>query len=432
MNFTNYAMLGGLGAAIAAGWSQVKTVFSYISSFVIVRDSIESALFASYVTYYLRANWGRVPSGKMHYMVPRITFLDGADHYVPFQVPPANSIFYKKGTVISCTFNDSGSTMTLTSIRGTFDAKSFLETVIKYAETHMTSYAVHNRFYVEQFKGKERTSNVGSAIPNQHNSLPGVGGSLIEIFNTTTDKSFMYDSSLWLSGVETKTSALDNYYYPPEVERHFAQATQWLKMREWYRQRAIPWRRGWLLYGAPGTGKSSLARALGMHLGLPIFQYFLSTMSDQEFIEFWSSMSTPCIALLEDIDTVFHGRENITAHKSLSFDCLLNMLNGISTTQGVFTIASANELEYVDPALGAEVDSTGIATRPGRIDTVIHVGNLCELGRQKIAKRILCDWPEDIQAVVDAGDNMTPAQFQELCLQRAYTRINAVNICIAS
>jgi hypothetical protein len=89
------------------------------------------------------------------------------------------------------------------------------------------------------------------------------------------------------------------------------EARQWQRSESWYKNRGIPWRRGWLLYGRPGTGKTALARAIAEDLDLPVFVFDLASMYNNELQEAWSTMlsEVPCMALIEDIDAVFDGRK---------------------------------------------------------------------------------------------------------------------------
>ena len=70
---------------------------------------------------------------------------------------------------------------------------------------------------------------------------------------------------------------------------------------------------GWCLYGPPGTGKTALARAIAEDLDMPLFVYSLGRCSTRT----WSGPGptcrrhVPCVALFEDFDNVFHGRENV-------------------------------------------------------------------------------------------------------------------------
>lgn len=198
-------------------------------------------------------------------------------------------------------------------------------------------------------------------------------------------------------------------------------------MGKWYADRGIPWRRGWLLYGPGGTGKSSIAKALAKKLGMPIYQFYLATLSDNEFIEEWNRMNTPCVALLEDFDSVFNGRESTTEHRSLTFDTVLNTISGVDSLDGVMLIVTTNHLEKIDPAIGVVADSaSGISTRPGRIDTVIEVSFMSQANKVRMAERMLSDWPDAINTLCVTSafyENQTPAQWAEACLQVALTRM---------
>jgi len=178
------------------------------------------------------------------------------------------------------------------------------------------------------------------------------------------------------------------------------------------------------------SGKTSLTKAIGQHLDLPIHIFDLTGMSNQEFYYEWSNMlgATPCIALIEDIDTVFSGRENIRNKNNnlnlLTFDCLLNCIDGIQNTDGLFFIVTTNRVNLLDEALGKprtdkDPNGTNISTRPGRIDRALELKNLDKDCRLKIAKRILSNCPQYIEKLVDDGDGDSGAQFQERCTQVA-------------
>jgi len=222
---------------------------------------------------------------------------------------------------------------------------------------------------------------------------------------------------------------LEGLFFDDEILRYFDQARRWLSLGDWYLERQIPWRRGWLLHGPGGTGKSSIAKAVGQMLGIPVFHFYMATLSDQEFIERWDQMSTPCVALLEDFDNVFHGRENQTAHKSLTFDCVLNQISGVASINGVFLIVTTNHLEHIDSALGVESNlEGGISTRPGRVDSVIKVGYINAHNRRGMAEKILKDWPDLVEEVLGKHDQMpeiTPIQWQETLIQAALERMKA-------
>jgi SpoVK/Ycf46/Vps4 family AAA+-type ATPase len=178
---------------------------------------------------------------------------------------------------------------------------------------------------------------------------------------------------------------------------------------------------GLLLFGTPGNGKSSLVKALAQEINVPIMVFDMSTMTNKDFSKYWNQVvsNTPCIVLLEDIDAVFDGRKNLsTCDGALSFDCLLNHLDGVQANDGIFTIITTNNIDKIDSAIGIP-NGDNISTRPGRIDRAIEMVNPDEAGRYKIAKRILNDFPEKIDETVKAGSHDTGAQFQERCARLA-------------
>ena len=81
-------------------------------------------------------------------------------------------------------------------------------------------------------------------------------------------------------------------------------AIRFLNAERWYVEKGIPYRRGFLLYGPPGCGKTSLVTALAGDLRLPIVLINLGTkdMTDSCLIKFLSEIPRDSIVLLEDID----------------------------------------------------------------------------------------------------------------------------------
>ncbi|MGL4554251.1 MAG: AAA family ATPase, partial [Gemmataceae bacterium] len=241
------------------------------------------------------------------------------------------------------------------------------------------------------------------------------------------------------------------------VKKLIREIELWRSNRDWYRERGIPWKRGWMLYGPPGTGKTALARAFAEDLNMPIYVFNLAQMSNQDLTKAWTEMqvNVPCIALIEDIDNVFHGRENVARKNSpmpffmqgskkdddgggssrpmsyspLTFDTLLNCLDGVERSDGIFTIITTNDISKIDAAMGQPrklPDGTQefISTRPGRIDKAVELTYMENEDKKRMAARILGEYETahlDMLAFIDRYPDLleTPAQFQERCGQVA-------------
>lgn len=136
----------------------------------------------------------------------------------------------------------------------------------------------------------------------------------------------------------------------------------------WFREKKIPWRRGYLLHGPPGNGKSTAVRTMMSTRGLPAFtlRLFAEHTSDSDLDELFDAAlrEAPAMILLEDLDRAFPRDGNSGTRVSLQY--LLNCLDGVATGEGLVVVATANEPTLLDPA---------ILRRPGRFDRVVQFPN---------------------------------------------------------
>ena len=151
------------------------------------------------------------------------------------------------------------------------------------------------------------------------------------------------------------------------LEDLIADARRFLDGRSSYVQRGIPYRRGYLLHGPPGTGKSSAVVAIATALGLDIAVLNLSnaTLDDTDLVNRLADVPPNAIVLIEDIDCAFVARKSAEDKTSkITFSGLLNAIDGVAAGEGRLLFATTNHPERLDPAL----------VRPGRIDRRVEIG----------------------------------------------------------
>jgi mitochondrial chaperone BCS1 len=180
--------------------------------------------------------------------------------------------------------------------------------------------------------------------------------------------------------------------------------------RENYAQLGIPWRRGYLLHGPPGTGKTSVAYALAGELQLKLCTLSLTNpkLNDHSIADLLQRTPARSLILIEDIDAFFNARDKQDSRIEVSFSGLLNALDGVAAQEGRIIVLTTNHRDRLDPAL----------IRPGRIDVAVELG----LATADQARRLFLRFFPQGQAQVDEALHgyperlLSPAQVQQLLL----------------
>lgn len=150
------------------------------------------------------------------------------------------------------------------------------------------------------------------------------------------------------------------------LERLSKDLENFANRRKWYEKMCIPYRRGYLFYGPPGNGKSSLALYMASELDCDIYVLSLTSVAnDKELTSMVSKIPHDCLLLLEDVDAAFRNRDKVDPTKGITFSGLLNVLDGVMATEGRILVMTTNHKDLLDPAL----------IRTGRADVHEYIGN---------------------------------------------------------
>ncbi|KAF9517144.1 hypothetical protein BS47DRAFT_1340173 [Hydnum rufescens UP504] len=184
----------------------------------------------------------------------------------------------------------------------------------------------------------------------------------------------------WYYAGSRPKRSMDSVVIPADVKELLIEdAKDFMMSESWYGQRGIPWQRGWLLYGVPGSGKTSIIQALAGTLGINIYVVSLAKrgLDDTNLSELLNSIPSRSIVLMEDIDAAFtrtvtreapidpqvavSGPPTQSATSTITLSGLLNAIDGVQAQQGRLLFATTNKYTALDPAL----------VRPGRLD--VHI-----------------------------------------------------------
>ena len=189
-----------------------------------------------------------------------------------------------------------------------------------------------------------------------------------------------------MSGEDVKVSFKD-VAGAEEAKEEMQEVVEFLKNPQKFIQIGAKIPRGVLLYGAPGTGKTLMAKAVAGEAGVPFF-----SISGSDFVEMFvgvgaarvrdlfeqAKKNAPCIVFIDEIDAV--GRQRGAGlggghdEREQTLNQLLVEMDGFSTGEAIIVMASTNRPDILDPAL----------LRPGRFDRHILIDKPDVKGREAI------------------------------------------------
>jgi len=210
------------------------------------------------------------------------------------------------------------------------------------------------------------------------------GGGMSGLMGIGRSKARRYDQEK-----ETKVS-FDDVAGIEEAENELVEIVDFLKDPQKYTRLGGTAPKGVLLVGAPGTGKTLLARAVAGEAGVPFF-----SMSAAEFVEMIVGVgaarvrdlfkqareNAPAIVFIDELDAIGRARGQMpsiggSSEQEQTLNQILTEMDGFSSREGIIMLAATNQPDVLDKAL----------LRPGRFDRRVVVNLPDKTGREAILK----------------------------------------------
>jgi len=291
---------------------------------------------------------------------------------------------------------------------------------VKYRQEDDTIIIKIKGSYVKIYKGREKLENANNlfSLYFDHFSISiflfkfKVKNLIDEVidfnqrFKTISNKSDIYTWDgyhNWDRLTDVRLKSFDQVILPAGMKESLISDLNLFLGRElWYRQKAIPYKRGYLFHGTPGNGKTSLAIAVADYLNKSIYSITVSEVTgDSNMRSVFKGVKANAILLFEDVDTMFNKRKS---KQKLSFSTFLNCLDGVFYKHGLIIIMTTNHAEKLDPAL----------IRPGRIDFKAEIINP-EFEQVKSYMELFYNRPLDI--LKDGYNSRFPmSEIQNICM----------------
>lgn len=225
------------------------------------------------------------------------------------------------------------------------------------------------------------------------------------IFENKVKIYFNYDR------IEREKRNLNSIYMNDNAQyKVFNDLKKFIHNKQFYRDNNIPYKRNYLLYGKPGTGKTSLIFSLASELNYDIRIIDISTFND--FLSLLSQIrnnSSNTFLIFEDIDAISNNFDNCryvnespaVTPNIVSLASLLNILDGFYTKEGMITFFTTNHIEKLDDAF----------LRDGRMDYKLELNDL----NNSKANEMIYEKTGLINAY--KGESINPSTLQEIILR---------------
>ena len=225
----------------------------------------------------------------------------------------------------------------------------------------------------------------------------------IEVYEVLPQEDTISRDPLYILNFRVKKRKISSLYYSNgEIEKIVNHIDRFLSQESFYNERELLFKTGILLYGNPGTGKSTVAKVIASHYDRDVLSVNIPKLDKLNLTALSEAINSDYhryIVLLEDIDTLFLDRENSSSSRedNAVINKLLQFLDSNTSPNNVIFIATTNHISKLDSAL----------LRDGRFDIKIEMKGLTEKDAIRMTRDFGVD-DKNIQNVIEDYRNSKP------------------------
>jgi transitional endoplasmic reticulum ATPase len=305
-----------------------------------------------------------------------------------------------------------------------------LDDKVKYGRYHISYQGQGFDFYVAQWPEKYQTIRMCYILSHKDRPSSVLDDLLLAASKWTSElheEIYVFDDGCWDKNKKlwtaVQSSTWDDVILDPVMKDTLITDVQnFFDSKALYEEYAVPWKRGIILHGTPGCGKTISIKALMNTLDkrdTPVASLYVKTFqtcrglhySIREIFSKARAMA-PCLLVFEDLDS-------LVVEKVRSY--FLNEVDGLEENNGILMIGSTNHLNRLDP---------GISKRPSRFDRKYHFKIpgarervlYCEYWKKKLERNSSVDFePKICDVVAQLTDGFSFAYLKELFVQTLLT-----------
>jgi mitochondrial chaperone BCS1 len=220
---------------------------------------------------------------------------------------------------------------------------------------------------------------------------------------------YAYEDKHWIYRCRNFKRNPETVVIEESVERELYRGIDnFLASKNWYARNGVPYRLGILLSGPPGTGKTSLIKAICAKYNRNLYTLSLSSLGDSSFAAAMGSLPENSVIAIEDIDGFGLNIHREVEQKdkigiNLTMSGLLNGIDGAASAEDRILILTTNHVHKLDPAL----------LRDGRFDIKLVIGNMTRSSIKKYLSKMYTDFDTSIEL----PDDICPATAQRLVFE---------------